>query len=129
MEATALATAPAKPRSETRQKQVRITVRLTAAEYAELEEAAGRDGISIGSFVRARALTAPTTRASRRPSVDLQALARLQAEMNRVGSNIHQLLKHIRFGGTPAGDEVVDAFKGYREVIAASLETLGRGKK
>ena len=49
--------------------------------------------------------------------------------MNRVGSNIHQLLKHIRFGGTPAGDEVTAAFAGYREVIAAILETLGRSKK
>lgn len=127
-EGAAIAAAP-KARSESRQKQVRVTVRLTAAEYAELEEAAARESVSIGGYMRSRALSAPTTRAGRRPSLDAQALARLQGEMNRVGSNIHQLLKHIRFGGTPAGDEVVAAFAGYREVIAAILETLGRGKK
>jgi hypothetical protein len=128
MEAAA-STPQVKQRSEKRQKGLQITVRLTAAEYAELEEAAGAESVSVAGYVRSRALAKPTTRASRRPSVDLQALARLQAEMNRVGSNIHQLLKHIRFGGMPAGDEVVAAFAGYRQVIAAILDTLGRAKK
>ena len=102
---------------------------MTAAEYAEIEEASARESLSIGGYVRSRSLSAPTTRASRRPPVDAQALARLQGEMNRVGSNIHQLLRFFRFGGTPASDEIIAAFAGYREVIAAILETLGRSKK
>lgn len=112
--------------TETRQKQHRVTVRLASAEHAELEAAAERSGVSVGAYVRSRVLTAPTTRARRRPSVEVEALARLQGEMNKVGSNIHQLVRRINFGETPAGDEVRSAFAGYREVIAAILGALGR---
>jgi hypothetical protein len=119
-----LATLP-KEHSEVRQKQDRITFRVTAAEYAEIAEAAAKAGcVSVGGYVRSRALASPTTKSLRRPTLDVQAIARLQAEMNRVGSNIHQLLKLIRFGGTPASEEVLAAFAGYREVTAAILQTL-----
>lgn len=112
--------------SETRQKELRVSVRVTAAEYAEIAEAANREGLTMASYARKRLLAAPTDRKYRRPTIEVQALARLQGEVNRVGTNIHQLLKHIRFGGTPAGDEIMAAFAGYREVIAAILTTLGR---
>lgn len=112
--------------SETRQKVERISVRVTAAEYAEIAEAADREGLTLAAHARSRLLAAPSERKYRRPTVEVRALARLQGEMNRVGSNIHQLLKQIRFGGTPAGDEIQAAFRGYREVVAAILTTLGR---
>lgn len=112
--------------SETRQKMERISIRVTAAEKAEIADAANRQGLTLATHARERLLAAPTERKYRRPTVEVQALARLQGEMNRVGSNIHQLLKHIRFGGTPAGDEVVAAFQGYREVVAAILSALRR---
>lgn len=112
--------------SETRQKMERVSIRVTAAEKAEIAEAANRAGLTLATHARMRLLAAPTERKYRRPTVEVQALARLQGEMNRVGSNIHQLLKHIRFGGTPAGDEIVSAFQGYRDVVAAILAALGR---
>lgn len=46
--------------------------------------------------------------------------------MNKVGSNIHQLLRRVNFGETPAGDEIREAFQGYRQVIAGILAALGR---
>ena len=112
--------------SETRQKLERVSVRVTAAEKAEIAEAANRDGLTLAAHARKRLLAAPTERKYRRPTVEVQTLTRLQGEMNRVGSNIHQLLKQIRFGGTPAGDEVVAAFQGYHDVVAAILASLGR---
>lgn len=115
--------------SETRQKQHRITIRLAESEHAEIEAAAERAGQSVGAFVRSRVLLGAVTRARRRPSVEVQALAKLQAEMNRVGSNIHQMSKRINFGETPASDEIRSAFQGYREVVAAILTTLGRGRR
>ena len=128
MEAAAVDVPPPRKRrgSEIRQKELRVSVRVTAAEHAAIAEAADREGLTVATYARSRLLAAPTTRARRRPNVDVQAITRLQGEMNRVGTNIHQLLKHIRFGGTPASDEVVSAFAGYREVIAAILATLGR---
>ena len=118
-----------KERSEVRQKQTRITFRVTAAEYADIADAAGRAGVSVGGYIRGRVLAATTTRSLRRVALDVQAVARLQGELNRVGSNIHQLLKLIRFGGTPAGDEILAAFTGYREVTAAILVTLREARR
>ena len=128
METTAVAQ-PARSKrrgTDTRQKDLRVSIRVTAAEHAEIAEAADREGMTLASFARKRLLATPIERKHRRPTLEIQSITRLQGEMNRVGSNIHQLLKHIRFGGTPASDEVVSAFAGYREVIAAILATLGR---
>jgi hypothetical protein len=115
--------------SEMRQKQHRVTIRLAASEQAELAAAAERAGQTVGAYIRSRVLAAPITRARRRPAVEVVALTRLQGEMNKVGSNIHQMLRRLNFGETPAGDEVRAAFAGYREVIAAILTTLGRGPR
>ncbi len=132
MEAAARTEPSAKPKrrgTETRQKELRVSIRVTADEYAEIAQAADREGQTLASYARKRLLAAPTDRKHRRPTLEIQSITRLQGEMNRVGSNIHQLLKHIRFGGTPASDEVVAAFAGYREVIAAILATLNRGPR
>lgn len=131
MEAAAVAEPARRKRrgSETRQKELRVSIRVNADEYAEIAQAADREGQTLASYARKRLLATPIERKHRRPTVEIQSITRLQGEMNRVGSNIHQLLKHIRFGGTPAGDEVIAAFAGYREVIAAILATLNRGPR
>jgi hypothetical protein len=120
---------PRKSGSEQRQKERRITFRMSPQEYATLEEAAGSAGLTLGSYIRSNVLEAPQTRQRRRPSVEVMAVTRLQGEMNRVGSNIHQILKRVNFGETPVAEEFHEALSGYREVIAAILETLGRGKR
>jgi hypothetical protein len=117
---------PRKSGSEQRQKQRRIIFRVTAEEYDALESAARGAGLTLGSFIRTRMLTAIQTRQPRRPSIEVEALARLQAEMNRVGSNIHQILKRVNFGETPLAHEFHGALAGYREVIDAILSALGR---
>jgi hypothetical protein len=126
MEQDTEATAGGKGRSgsETRKRGHVLSVRLSAEEYAELEAEAKRTGHTVGAYVRGRI----TKRAPKRPIGEVQVITRLQGEMNKVGSNIHQLLKLVRFGETPTGDEIRAAFTGYREVIAAILVTLGRGK-
>jgi hypothetical protein len=77
---------------------------------------------------RARTLNVHHTAARRRPPVEVETIARLHAEMNRVRSNIHQILKRVNFGETPLAHEFHDALDGYREVIDAILVTLGRKK-
>ncbi len=112
--------------SEKRRKQHVRTFRVTPEEDAELEANAQSAGLAVASFIRARTITISQTRARRRPSVEQETIARLQAEMNRVGGNIHQILKRVNFGETPLAHEFHDALNGYREVIDAILETLGR---
>jgi hypothetical protein len=82
--------------------------------------------MTVGTYIRSRALAAPTTHARRRPSVQLHALVKVQGELNRIGGNIHQLLRHVNFGRLVEGDEVRAAFTGYREAIDALLVMAGR---
>lgn len=112
--------------SEQRRKQRVRTFRVTPEEDAELRAGAEGAGLSVGSYIRARVLTVQHTRQQRRPSVELQTIARLHAEMNRVGSNIHQILKRVNFGELVLAHEYREALNGYREVIDAILEALGR---
>lgn len=123
--------APKKSRSgtETRKRGKPFSVRLDESERAEVEAAAAKAQLTTGSYVRSRVLSKASTQSRRKPSVDVQAITRLQGEMNRVGNNIYQLRRLVNFGGTPTGDEIEAAFMGYREVIAAILATLGRVPK
>src|SRR5579859_2197458 len=84
--------------SETRQKQLRVTYRVTEAEYAEIEKGASEAALTIASFSRGCAVNAPTTRARYRPSVEIVAITGLQNELNKIGTNIYQLLRHVNFG-------------------------------
>jgi hypothetical protein len=112
-------------RSEARKTQRRITFRMTPDDYESVARAMD-SGLTLGTFIRMRALGVTQTPPRRRPSVDLETIARLQAEMNRVGSNLHQILKRVNFGETPLAHEFHDALAGYREVIDAILAALGR---
>ena len=110
----------------TQKKQLVRTFRLSPEEDAELQANAEKAGLTVGSFVRARILTVPRTGQRRRPSIELETIARLHAEMNRVGSNIHQILKRVNFGETPVAFEFHEALAGYREVIDAIMGALGK---
>lgn len=122
-------TVPNAKKSEKRQKQHRITLRVSAQEHAEITHHAELAGLTVGAYIRSQCLIQQTTRAIRRPTIEVITMTRLQGEMNRVGSNIHQLLKHINFGNTPDNSEIKAAFKGYQEVIQAILAALGRQPK
>jgi hypothetical protein len=114
--------------SEQRRRASLVAFRASPEEKAELEASAQNAGLTLGSFIRARVLNVHHTSARRRPSVELETIARLHAEMNRVGGNIHQILKRVNFGETPLAHEFHEALDGYREVIDAILVTLGRKK-
>lgn len=123
---TTAAKRPRKSGSEQRQKQRRFTFRLSSAEFGSLQVAADRAGVTLGTYVRDSVLHSPETRRRQRPSVEVQAVTRLQGEMNRVGGNIHQILKRVNFGETPMAHEFHEVLAGYKEVIAGILAVLGR---
>ncbi len=91
----------AKKRSENRQKQERLTVRFSPTEREQLEALADREGLTLGSYIRSRSLETPTTRARRRPTLEVQAVKALLGQVGKVGGNLHQLLKRVNFGDTP----------------------------
>src|SRR5690242_20323706 len=68
-----------------------IGFRATDEERAQIEAAAERAGLTVGSYVRSRALQKPQTRAVRRPPVETAQLAQLLGMLGVLGGQIQVL--------------------------------------
>lgn len=115
--------------TNTRQRGGVIGFRVSESERAELEKAAERAGLTLGSYVRARLLSAPKTRAVRRPPIEQKLLAQLLGQLGRAGGNIHQIVKHMNFGSGVMHDELRAALKAFEESAASIMESMGRGQR
>jgi hypothetical protein len=114
--------------SETRQKERRISLRVTDEEHGKVEREAASAGMTLASHARHRLIEMPQTRSRRRPLVDVAALARTLGELNRIGGNINQVAKHLNYGETVLAHEVQESLTGIREILAAIREAMGLGK-
>lgn len=112
--------------SETRKRLPPFPLRLLPDERARIEAAADDAGLTMGSYIRSRALDAPTTQARRRPSVEVLAVARLLCAINRMGGNLHQIARYRNFGGSPVDAEIHAALRGYEAMVFAVMAALGR---
>jgi hypothetical protein len=119
-----------KPRArsgtETRQKQQRTTVRWNPCDYAELMARVERAGQSIGTYIRSCCLSAPTTGARRHASVDVAVAAKVLGAINKMGGNLHQIVRYRNFGGAPLDDEIHAALRGYDAMVAAVMAAFGQ---
>lgn len=87
--------------SERRQRRNTVHVRFDDDELAQLEQRADDTGLSFAAYLRMRALDNPGPRAGRRVSVDRQALARANGDLNRVGNNLNQIAHALNSRGDP----------------------------
>src|SRR5450755_1788859 len=110
--------------SENRKRDWRISSRVTAEEYAEVEAAAAARGLTLASHARLMLVNAPKTKTRRRASVEVATLAAMLGQVRKAGSNIYQILKRVNFGETPAGEEIRRAAKTCDEAAAAILEVM-----
>ncbi len=120
---------PPKPRrsgSERRQKGRIVPFRVSATEYAELDALAEREGLSIGSYVRSRVLTVPTTRAIRRPVVEVELLTSLLGQLHKIGSNINQTARRVNMGDTPLAAEIQSTLAACRQIARQVTDILNR---
>ena len=113
-----------KKRSENRQKQERLTVRFSPAEREQVEALAERAGLTLGSYVRSRCLEKPTTRAVRRPTVQVQALNAMLRELSKQGTNLNQLTKKANAGNMPLLAEIRTTFEANRRLAEAIWERM-----
>jgi hypothetical protein len=84
--------------SDTRQRQHVEQFRADDAEHAALEARARDSGLSVGAYVRSCALgdAGPRSRRqSRLPAIDVKELARNNAELNWIGSNLNQAVRAL----------------------------------
>jgi hypothetical protein len=106
-----------------------IAVRCKDDEYAAIHEKAEHAGLSIGAFLRAQALGNPGPRAVRRPPVEKTQLARIQAELGKIGSNVNQLTRaYNQLGAVPGYAELLAIRREVGEMSAAVMKALGRDR-
>lgn len=115
--------------SESRQRGGIVGFRVSGTERAELEKAAELAGLTLGSYVRERVLSAPRTRAVRRPPIEQKLLAQLLGQLGRVGGNIHQIVKQMNFGAGVMHDELRSTLKSFEDAAATIMEAMGRGQR
>lgn len=112
--------------TETRQRQRRLVIRLAAEEWEQIAAQADASGLTLASYGRARMLVKPTTRAVRRPPVNVKILARVLAQLGRVGGNLHQLVRLLNFGDYDALTDAPAVLAELRQVSAAIMGALGQ---
>ena len=120
---------PPKPRrsgSERRQKGRVVPFRVSAEEYAQLDALAEREGLTIGSYIRSRTLTVPTTRAIRRPVVEVELLRRYLNELHKIGSNINQTARRVNMGDTPLAADIQTTYAACRDIARRVTDLLTR---
>ncbi len=116
-------------RSEQRHKSRVVPFRVSPQEYAILTHLADREGLTVGSYVRSRSLEQPTTRAVRRPTVAVQLLGGLLAQIGKIGSNLNQIARQLNQGATLPLSEIQTALGEHRQILAAIITALGKDKK
>lgn len=72
----------------------RLSVMLTAAERAEIEQRASALGMNVSQFIRQRALGIPLPPAA----ADRQTRDKLATALLRIGVNLNQIAKHMNAG-------------------------------
>lgn len=112
--------------SERRQKGLIANFRVTPDEHRQIEANATRVGLTPSSYMRSRALDAPTTRAMRRPMMEKVILSKLIAGLGRSGSNLNQIARAMNSGDKVTRDQIQSALAEHRQILAAVIETLGR---
>jgi hypothetical protein len=112
-------------RKPKRQRQHVLPLRADDTERAELEARASASGLSLGAYLRACALGDAGPRARRRPSVEREQLARANAEINRVGSNLNQIARTLNIAALEdPGTELARQVRDLDQPIAAALSEL-----
>jgi hypothetical protein len=112
--------------SETRKKTIPVTTRYDAAEFAELDEAASRAGLTRASFQRVQSLaTTPKTRSTRRAPIEREALAKILGALGKIGGNMNQIA-HASHLGLGVEAQLVGTMKDLRATLPVMLEALGR---
>lgn len=121
-----------RPRTGSEDKRTSIfKMRLTPAEKLQLLELATQAGLTPSDFVRVRTIgSKPLTR---KATADRAALIRLQAELNKVGSNANQIARALNRrsdSDTLSGIDaslINDALAGIKTITTQIAQELGHG--
>ena len=107
----------ARPRLDEQERRARtVGVRVTAAEAAELRERAQAARLSMGAYLRRRALGQRV-----RSAVERRLGAAELRELNRIGVNLNQMARALNSGAAPPPAETQAAAERVGELVAKLL--------
>ena len=112
--------------SEQRQKQCRVTTRLTWQEHAQFAANAAKAGLTIPSYIREIGIAGRQTKSRVRRTVEADASMKLVAALNRIGNNINQLARQTNSGELQLIHEYREALASLHEAVAAVLAVYER---
>lgn len=112
--------------SETRKRNKLLQIRVTETELAEIEAMADRAELTPASYARSMLLDTPAPRAVRRPAVDTVQVAKLLAEIGKIGGNVNQIAHHLNAGSGSSSQAIESALADVAEMRKACMEALGR---
>jgi len=113
--------------SQKRRRNRHIDVCCDESEFVIIDDKARTAGMSMAAFLRTCSLGSPGPRAQRAPTVNAEALAHATLALNKVGSNLNQLLKILHSGNAPiAANECHAALADVRAAVVRILDIVGR---
>lgn len=112
--------------TETRQKGRMIGFRVSQEEKTEIELAAERAGLTVGSYIREKILLNCKTRKSHRPTIDRVLLSKTLAQLGKVGANLNQAVKLGHEGNIKSIVRVVSFVEELKLLKESILEALRR---
>lgn len=114
--------------SETRKRSIPVTSRYDEIEFAELEEAASRAGLTRASYQRVQSLKEPKTRSTRRAPIERELLAKVYGQLGKIGSNLNQIARAAHLDRAERAD-IAMAVAEVRAIVPVILEALGKKPK
>lgn len=102
-----------------------FSMRLSVDERTEIESRASAAGLSIGGYCKSVILEKAPPRASRRPPLEMQELAKLIGQVSRVGSNLNQIAKQLNSHSSIELPELQSALDDLSEIRAVVMMVLG----
>ena len=112
--------------SETRRRTKVLQVRLSEAEFASIEDMAAAALLTPAALVRQQLLDAPPPRAARRPSVEAEQVARVLAQLGKIGSNLNQIAHSLNAGRSVNGEYLARALTDVAAMRDACFTAMGR---
>ena len=112
--------------SQKRKVTARIAVNCTPAQKTAIMQKVDATGLSPSAMCLAVLLDVPLPK-RRRPSVDATLLAKVLAELGKIGSNINQIAYHLNAGrpGDVMNGSIEAALRELLEWRTALMQSLG----
>jgi len=112
--------------SENRNRPSIIGFRATDDERARIEAAAKRLGLTVGSYVRLRALRKPETKATRRPHVEIAQLAQMLGMLGALGGRIQLMVKKHGAGDAVTESQLQEMMAALRIASEDIIHAMGK---